>query len=310
MSTAFHPQTDGATERANRSINQLLRAVVRPDQSDWVERLPMVEFALNSATSSTTGFAPFEPTGGALLRMTRELGTPSNLPGVQQFAEQAMDNLMSAHDAIIEARAIQTHHANKRRRDENHVHGDDQPIQVSDLVYLSTENLPMPKGRARKLTPRFIGPYTVIRSKPQTSTYTLDLPADLARRGIHPTFHASLLRRHFANDDALFPHRDTRVFYDLGEPEDAEYLVDEIMAHEWHGDELWFHVKWNLGDITLEPLTHCEDLAVLDDYLEEMGVSDPMALPGRAAGAKSAARPVARGKAHQGAGAAPRPRRK
>lgn len=260
VSTAFHPQIDGVTERVNRSINQLLRSMVRPDQTDWVERLPMVEFALNSAASSSTGFAPFELTGGALPRMTRELSTPSNLPGVQQFAENARDYLVMAHDSIIEARALQTHHANKRRRDESAVGPHHRPISVGDLVYLSTENLALPKGRARKLTPRFIGPYRVLKSVPSTSTYTLELPEDLARRGIHPTFHASLLRRHEPNDDVLFPHRDTQVYYDIGSPEDAEYVVDELMAHEWHGDELWFHVKWNLGDITLEPLANCNEL--------------------------------------------------
>lgn len=73
MSTAFHPQTDGVTERANRSIAQVLRAVIKPDQSDWVEKLPLVEFALNSTVSSTTGFAPFELTGGYLPRMVADM---------------------------------------------------------------------------------------------------------------------------------------------------------------------------------------------------------------------------------------------
>jgi len=60
MSTAFHPQTDGASERANRSIGQILRTLVRPDQTDWVDKIPLTEFALNSNISSSTGFAPFE----------------------------------------------------------------------------------------------------------------------------------------------------------------------------------------------------------------------------------------------------------
>src|ERR1700676_4266299 len=47
MSTAFHPQMDGATERANRSIGQILRTLVQPNQTDWAEKLPMVKFAIN-----------------------------------------------------------------------------------------------------------------------------------------------------------------------------------------------------------------------------------------------------------------------
>ena len=212
-------------------------------------------------------------------RMFRELATPSNLPGVQEFAERARDYLVEAHDALIATRVVQTHYANLRRRDENVVKGQVTPLGVGDLVYLSTENLNLPKNRARKLAPRFIGPYPITKCDTSKSTYTLALPEDLSRRGIHPTFHAKLLRRHERNDDTLFPHRETQVYYDLGTPDEAEWLVDDIMSHEWRGNNLWFHVKWNLGDITEESLETCRDLAALDRYLDEMGVDDPRKLP-------------------------------
>ena len=60
MSTAFHPQTDGATEQANHSIGQILRMIIHDDQRDWAAKCPMVEFALNSNVSATTRFAPFK----------------------------------------------------------------------------------------------------------------------------------------------------------------------------------------------------------------------------------------------------------
>ena len=60
MSTAFHPQMDGATERANHSITQVLRTLIRNDQKDWDEHCPATKFALNSSVSATTGYAPFE----------------------------------------------------------------------------------------------------------------------------------------------------------------------------------------------------------------------------------------------------------
>ena len=82
MSTSFHPQTDGATERANRSIAQILRAVIKPDQTDWVEHLPMVEFALNSSVSASTGFAPFELNYDSIPRMVCEFGNNHQLPGI------------------------------------------------------------------------------------------------------------------------------------------------------------------------------------------------------------------------------------
>ena len=61
MSTVFHPQTDGATERANRSIAQILHTVVSNNQKDWSYKCPMVEFAINSSVNAaTTGYTPFE----------------------------------------------------------------------------------------------------------------------------------------------------------------------------------------------------------------------------------------------------------
>jgi hypothetical protein len=278
MSTAFHPQTDGATERANRSIIQILRSLIRPDQKDWVKKVPMTEFAINSSASSSTGYAAFELTQGYLPRMAQSM-PDSELPGVQAFAQHARDCLLQAHDSIIESRVYQTHQANTRRRDENRHQGKAQPIEVGDLVYLATDNLNLPKGRAKKLLPKYIGPYKVIESKPSTSNYTLDLPEDLKRRRIHPTFHISRLRRHERNDDVLFPHRETQVYYDLGTPNQAEWVVDEITTHKWEGKQLKFKVLWNLGDVTWDSLANVDDCAALDNYLDVQGVSRVEDLP-------------------------------
>lgn len=279
MSTAFHPQTDGVTERANRSINQILRGCVSPDQSDWVERLPMVEFAINSAISSSTGFAPFELNYGFMPTITRSLPMGDSMPGVRQFAQRAIDNLTIAHDAIIESRVIQTYQANKRRRDEHIANGLETPLKKGDLVYLSTQNLSVPKGRARKLVPKFLGPFPIVECTPEKSSYTLQLPEDLAARGIHPTFHASVLRRHIASDDALFPHRETRTYYDMGVPDDAEWLVEEIIDHRWASGKLELRVRWSLGDTTWEPYAECKELEALDEYIELLGVTSWRALP-------------------------------
>jgi transposase InsO family protein len=64
MSTSFHPQTDGQSERAIRNVTQILRTYQRPDQKDWVDKIDMVEFAINSSVSESMGYAPFELSGG------------------------------------------------------------------------------------------------------------------------------------------------------------------------------------------------------------------------------------------------------
>lgn len=78
---------------------------------------------------------------------------------------------------------------------------------------------------------------------------------------------------------ALFPHRDTQVFYDMGNDEDTEWLVDDIIGHRWTAGKLQFHVKWNLGDTTWEPYSECKDLEAVDNYLDLMGVTSWRSLP-------------------------------
>ena len=144
-------QTDGATERANRSVAQILHTVVSNDQRDWSDKCLMVEFAINSSINATTGYAPFELNYGYMPRSGQHILTDTMFKGVKQFAQQAVWNLMDVHNAILEHRIEQVHYSNKRR----------QPsikYQINDLVYLLTKNLTLPKHRARKLMPKFIAP--------------------------------------------------------------------------------------------------------------------------------------------------------
>lgn len=140
------------------------------------------------------------------------------------------------------------------------------------------KNLNLPKGRARKLCPKFIGPYKVEEAYPETSNYTLQLPLALQQQRLHPTFHVSLLRPYHASSDALFPNRIQPEPYDFGMPDDAEWFVDEIVGHRWSDNKLELQVRWSLGDTTWEPLTSCKELAALDRYLEVMGVRYPQQL--------------------------------
>src|ERR1700720_596541 len=187
MSTAFHPQMDGATERANCSVGQILRSVIQLDQSNWVDKIPIVEFAINSNISSSMGFAPFKLNYGYLPTFISGItGTENAKPGGHKFINQAINNLEEAHDTIIESRVRQTLHANKCRRV-------DTPYNVGEQVYLSTHNLNLPKNRSRKLMPKYIGLYKITQSYPNESRYILDLPPELKARRIHPSFHVSRL---------------------------------------------------------------------------------------------------------------------
>jgi hypothetical protein len=273
MSTAYHPQTDGSSERAIRTVSSILRAFVSSDQTDWSDKLPQVEFAINSTVSEATGHTPFELNYGFNPSSLRLVATEITFPGVRAFAEQARINLMRAHDAIIESRTRSTARVNSSWREEK------TPFQEGDLVYLSTENLALPKGRARKLSPKFIGPFRITEARPESSNYTLALPPDLGR--IHPKFHSSLLRPYVPNDDERFPARDSRKAYDFAQSADQEWFIDEIVGHEWRDNSLFLFVQWTVGGVTPEPLSGVDDTEALDRYLELMGVSTPRQLPRR-----------------------------
>ena len=149
------------------------------------------------------------------------------------------------HDTILEHRIEQTHYSNKH-------HKPSIRYQINDLVYLSTKNLTLPKHRAQKLMPKFIGPYKILKAMNDSSNIMLELPQEFKDRKINPTFHTNLVQPYIKNNDILFPKRDTKVYYDFGNDEDQEWLVKEILAHKWTNNDLELQVKWMLGDVTRE----------------------------------------------------------
>ncbi|CAG7850966.1 SubName: Full=Related to TY3B-TY3B protein {ECO:0000313/EMBL:CCA76064.1} [Serendipita indica DSM 11827] len=261
LSTSYHPQTDGATERANRTMITMLRQAVEPHQKDWVSKLPSIEFAMNSARSAATGYAPFFLNSGQMPRpmiWTAE----SDYPGVQKHAEAIRDAIMSAHDSILAARVKHTTEANKHRKP--------APFAEGDLVYLSTQNLSLPKKRARKLVPKFIGPFRISKVIEPGATYRLELPDELRQRGIHNSFHASLLRFHVPNDDRKFPGRSLQHVTGFGKP--SHWPVDRIVSHYGTGKRAIFEVLWKSGDKSWEMYSTVKDLTALEAYCEAQGI--------------------------------------
>src|SRR5712675_87604 len=91
MSTSFHPQMDGASERSIRLVAQILQVLICPDQQDWLNKIPMVEFTLNSAISNSSGFAPFELNYGYMPSMNPGVTPePSKILGVKYFITRTM----------------------------------------------------------------------------------------------------------------------------------------------------------------------------------------------------------------------------
>ena len=115
MSSAYHPETDGSTERTNRTVTQMLCQCINDKQSDWVSTLPAIEFAINSARSESTRYAPFFLNSGHMPRsMIWDSAHSDEYPSVRAFALQKKLVLIAAHDSILGACVKQTCNANRK----------------------------------------------------------------------------------------------------------------------------------------------------------------------------------------------------
>jgi hypothetical protein len=183
MSTAFHPQTDGQTERVNRVLEEVLRSFVNPAQDDWDAYLPMVEFAINNAQHESTGASPFFLNHGQHPLTPVTAAMPSRVPAAEAFAQDMRAALRRARECLHAAQQRQKHYADAKRSD--------LVLAVGDEVMLRTSNISLKTTGTAKLLPRWIGPFQVLERVGELA-YKLDLPASLKR--VHPVFHVSLLK--------------------------------------------------------------------------------------------------------------------
>ena len=101
----------------------------------------MVEFTINSSVNATTGYVPFKLNHRYMPQSGQHISTDTTFKGVKQFTQQAMWNLLDAHNAILKHRIEQMHYSNK-------CHKPGIKYQINDLVYLLTKNLTLLKHRA------------------------------------------------------------------------------------------------------------------------------------------------------------------
>lgn len=209
MSTAYHPQTDGASEQTNKTLNQCIRFHVERNQKGWVQALPVIRFHIMNSVNASTRFSGFQIRMGCSPRIIPPLipGTISDGTSEETAAcnmiTQIEADVCEAKDALLGAKIMQAFCANKAC-------GPEDVYLVGDKVMLATlhrrrEFKAGDKTRVAKFFPQWDGPFTVIKSFPETSSYTLNLPNS---PNVFPTFHASLLKRFNENDATLFPSRE------------------------------------------------------------------------------------------------------
>jgi len=165
MSTAFHPQTDGQTERLNRKINQYLQTYVNNHQSNWAKWIKIAQFVWNNTVS--------EVTTDSLFGITRSYSLHMGIEPVQTIAPAAKD-FAAIFNKVVES----SEKAKRNMKLQADKHRNPAPdYTVGQQVWLSTDNLCMLNRPSRKLTEKWIGPYEVTRVTP--NAVKLKLPKTL-----------------------------------------------------------------------------------------------------------------------------------
>jgi transposase InsO family protein len=283
-STAYHPQTDGQTERANRTMQTTLAMYAEKRPRDWPDFLQTVAAAYNDTVHESTGQEPARILG----RNTRDRAMMAALLGDTRLREvrseearKLLDGLKStweeARERMIRQRAKMKRNADAHRRDVTY--------QPGDFVMLSTRNLRMKGGR--KLKEKWTGPFQVTEVLGGGLSVKLDLPEKYSR--LWPTFHVDNVKP-YHESQRTWPGRrqPPRSLPHLvkGKKEwEVDWIVDSAVEEEEdeNGQKVmttWYLLKWKNFDDTYntwqrsQELDHCRQLVEEYEAREASGSKD------------------------------------
>jgi Chromo (CHRromatin Organisation MOdifier) domain len=256
-STAYHPQTDGQTERVNQELEIYLRMYTNYAQNDWADRLRAAEFAYNNRVHSSTGFSPFQLTTGRHpsrdFQPTEIQDTLTNAAGyatrIFRWHDEARTNLQHANEAMKRS-------ADRKRREA-------VAYRPGDKVWLEGKFIPTTRP-SKKLEDLRYGPFTIIE-KVGPAAYRLKLPPSWR---IHPVFHEILLTPVYGNHDNEQPPPDIID----GE---EEWEIEAIMDHQRRRGRTEYLIHWKGYPreertwVTEKDLRNAEQL--LAEYKGKMG---------------------------------------
>jgi transposase InsO family protein len=240
LSTAYHPQTDGQTERLNQTLEQYLRCYINYEQDDWVSKLPTAQLAYNSSIAESTQLTPMYANYGYNPEAYR---TPKEGP----LAEKAIltaDQIRSLHSQMRKeleyVRQRMAHYHNKKRSK--------GPIfERGDMVYLLRRNFTTNRPSS-KLDHKKVGPFQIAEKLSDTN-YRLSLPRTMK---MHDIFHISLLEP---------APKNARQQLHI-EVLEEEYEPERILDKQVMDGEVKYLVKWkgyNDAENTWEPAKHLKN---------------------------------------------------
>ncbi|KAL7277513.1 hypothetical protein ACG7TL_008434 [Trametes sanguinea] len=227
MSTTYHPQTDGQTERVNQTLEQFLRCYVDYQKANWSKLLSAAEFAYNNAAHEGTKESPFfleygrHPRAGPTLRKEP---TSTDLSDITWRRQEAQDQAKAA--LALAAERMKWYYDQGVQK---------VPFKVGDKVLLDLRDY---QTTGRKLNARYAGPFKIVE-KLSPVTFKLEWPARMTR--IHPVFHASKLVLYH---DPQIPGQKVAPPESVMIDGHEEFEVEAILDSRRYRRQLQYLVRW------------------------------------------------------------------
>ncbi|GKA81192.1 putative reverse transcriptase domain-containing protein [Tanacetum coccineum] len=237
MSTAYHPQTDGQSERTIQTLKDMLRACVIDFGNGWVKHLPLVEFSYNNSYHASIKAAPFEALYGRKCRSPvcwAEVGQVQ-LTG-PEIVQETTEKVIQIKQRMQAARDRQKSYADLKRKP--------MEFQVGDRVMLKVSPWKgvVRFGKRGKLNPRYVGPFKVLE-KVGSVAYKLELPQELSR--VHNTFHVSNLKKCYSDEPLAVPLEGLHVDDKLRFVEEPVEIMDREVKRLKQSRIPIVKVRWN-----------------------------------------------------------------
>jgi len=231
MFSTYHPETDGQSEIANKSIITILHSKLLDQGLDWLAALPSVQVAINTGIDTSRDASPHTLCIRFTPKFEKEVIVPAASLRPSMISNALWDSVKTK---LVRSHVGMTQPANKRRRPS-------PQYQAGDLVQISSSFFPK-DTQFNKLEPVFMGPYKLRRCIPETDNYTVEIP--FAPSGAM-TVYTSLLAPWLENSDGKFPSR----MHTLPGPVTTDataprYKVERLLKHRTWKDKFEFLVKW------------------------------------------------------------------